>query len=267
MLDLAGAPLTPGQTRTLRGLIGFAILFALVETLTRAELVNPSFLPPASKVLTTALGLVVDPEFLVAVAGTLMAWVLGMLIAALVGVSLGVVLGSSRRSYAAAITAIEFLRPIPSVALIPLAIVLLGRGLDMKVMLVAYASLWPILFNAIYGIREVDPVALDTARVFGFRRRDVLRRVSLPSAAPFIYTGLRISAGIALIVAISTELIAGGSHGIGVWMLTRSEVGVPREFALAGLVVAGLLGLGINAGMVAGERRLFAWHHRVRNSA
>jgi NitT/TauT family transport system permease protein len=92
----------------------------------------------------------------------------------------------------------------------------------------------------------------------------VIWRVSLRSASPFIYTGIRIGAAIALIVAVSTELIAGGSDGIGTWMLVRSQSGTAREFVYAGTVVAGLLGLAINAVLVLGERRLFFWHQRMR---
>lgn len=252
--------------RPIRGLIGVAALIGLAEVLTRAELVNPTYLPPASTVLATTATILVDPEFLANVLGTLTAWTIGMAIATAIAVPLGLLLGTSRRSYLAATTAIEFLRPIPSVALIPLAILLMGRGLDMRVSLTVYASAWPILFNTIYGMREVDPVAKDTARTFGFGRLAILWKVSLRSALPFIYTGLRISAAIALILVISTELIAGGGDGIGVWMLANSQTGVPRELLYAGIVVAGLLGLAINSIMVAGERRLFAWHQRVRSA-
>src|SRR5690606_26463328 len=104
---------------------------------------------------------------------------------------------------------------IPSVALIPLAILILGQGTDMKVALVIYASVWPILFNTIYGVRDVDPVAKETARTFRLNRFGVLTRVSLPWAAPFAATGIRISAAIALIVTISAELLAGSASGIG----------------------------------------------------
>jgi NitT/TauT family transport system permease protein len=253
--------------RPIRGLIGAAVLFAILEILTRAELVNPTYLPPASVVLVTTVQLLFDPEFLLNVGATMVAWSIGMIVASLVAIPLGLLLGSSWRSYLAATTAIEFLRPIPSVALIPLAILLMGRGLDMRVALITYASTWPILFNTIYGIREVDPVARDTARAFGFGRLAILWRVSLPSAAPFVYTGLRISAAIALILAISTELIAGGGPGIGTWMLANSQTGVPRELLYAGIVVSGLLGLAINSVMVSGERRLFAWDVRVRDAS
>jgi NitT/TauT family transport system permease protein len=190
-----------------------------------------------------------------------------MLVAMAIAIPLGLLLGSSWRSYLAATTAIEFLRPIPSVALIPLVIILRGRGLDMKVILIVYASVWPILFNTIYGMREVDPVARETARAFGLGRLAILWKISLRSASPFIYTGIRISAAIALILAISTELIAGGGLGIGSWMVAYSQTGVPRELLYAGIVVTGFLGLAINSALVAGERRLFAWHQRVRGPA
>jgi NitT/TauT family transport system permease protein len=252
------------RVRYARGLAGGVVLFLLLEGLTRAELVSPSYLPPASAVLATTGGLLVDAEFLGQVAGTIQAWAIGLGIAMAIAIPLGVALGSSQRTYLASITTIEFLRPIPSVALIPLAILLLGRDLDMKASLVAYASVWSILFNTVYGMREVDPVAKDTARVFGYGRLAVLWKVSLPSAAPFIYTGIRIAAAIALILAISTELIAGGSDGIGTWMLAMSQTGVDRTYLYAGIVVAGLLGLAINGVLVALEGRLFGWHQRVR---
>lgn len=241
------------------------LLLLVVEIVTRAELVNPAYLPPATSILATAAGLMVNGAFLANVAGTVLAWAIGLALATAIAVPLGVLLGSSWRTYTAATATIELLRPIPSVALIPIAILLLGRGLDMKVSLIVYASAWPILLNTIYGIRGVDRVAVDTARAFGIGRVGVLWRVSLPSAAPMIYSGMRISAAIALILAISAELIAGGGLGIGTWMLERSQAGVPRELVYAGVVVAGLLGLAINAAMLAGERQLFRWHQRVRS--
>jgi NitT/TauT family transport system permease protein len=250
--------------RLVRGLVGVVAHIALLEVITRAELVNPRYLPPASTVLATTGRILLDPEFLADVGVTMAAWAVGLGIAIAVAVPLGLIMGSSRRGYLATATTIEFLRPIPSVALIPLAILVFGRDLDMKVALIVYASSWPILFNTIYGIREVDPVARETARVFGFGRIAVLVRVSLRSASPFIYTGIRVAAAIALILAISSELIAGGTAGIGTWMLIQSQSGTQREYVYAGIVVTGLLGLAINWVLMLGERRLFFWHQRVR---
>ncbi|HET7684977.1 MAG TPA: ABC transporter permease subunit [Candidatus Limnocylindria bacterium] len=247
-----------------RGAAGLAALFLLLEAITRAELVNPVYLPPASTVVATAARLLLDPVFLASVGGTLVAWGLGLAAAAVVAVPLGLLLGASRRAHAATAAAIELLRPIPSVALIPLAILLLGRGIDMRVALVAYAATWPLLFNTVYGAHAVDPVALEMARAYGLGRWAVARHVAFPSALPFVLTGLRISAAIALILAISTELIAGGGAGLGTWMLSSSQTGVPRELLYAGIVVAGLLGLVIDRLMLVAERRLVAWHPRLR---
>lgn len=242
------------------GLLGIALAFAVLETITRAGLVNESYLPPASSVLVATAQLLVEAEFLGHVGATMRAWGVGLGLAILVAVPLGITFGSSERVYRASRAVVELLRPIPSVALIPLAILVFGQGLSMKVALIVYASMWPILFNSIYGVHDVDPVAKDTARAFGFGRLAILRRVVLPSAAPFIYTGVRVAAAIALILAISAELLAGGSQGIGTWMLAVGSGSVDRTLVYAGTVVTGLLGLLINWVLVVGERRLFGWH-------
>lgn len=244
--------------------MGIAILLVALEVVSRTGVISPAALPPATAIVGTTARILADPEFLAHVGGTLGAWAIGLGLATFIAVPLGVVLGSFRRSHLAATTAIELLRPIPSVALIPLAILLLGRGQDMRVALVAYACTWPILVNTIAGARAVDPLSRDTARVFGLRPSAILWRVALPTAAPFAFTGIRISAAIALIVAVSAELIAGGGAGIGTWMLGVSQAGISRDLLYAGIVVTGLLGLLLDALLLAGERRLFAWHHRVR---
>jgi NitT/TauT family transport system permease protein len=240
------------------------VLAALVEAASRTELVSSASLPPASAILGRTVGLLSDPAFLAHVAGTLAAWAIGLALAALIAVPAGLALGASRRGHTAASAVIELLRPIPSVALIPLVILALGRGLDMKVALVTYAATWPILVNTLAGVHGVDRVTIETGRVYGLPDRDLLRRVLLPAAAPFAYTGVRISAAIALVAAVGAELLAGGGTGIGTWMLSVSQAGVPRDVLYAGIVVTGLLGLAIDVTLVAGERRLFAWHPRVR---
>jgi NitT/TauT family transport system permease protein len=250
----------------MRGAAGLAVPLVLLEIAARGGLVDEAVLPPATVVIGSAVRLLGDAGFLVHVAGTLVAWGLGLAIATMVAVPLGAALGSSRPLRIAGLSVVELLRPIPSVALVPIAILLLGRGLDMKVAVVAYASTWPILLNTITGMREVDPLARETARVYGLGRLATVRLVALPTAAPFAFTGLRISAAIALVVAVSAELIAGGGTGIGTWMLTVSQAGVPRELLYAGILIAGCIGLAINAVLVAADRRLFAWHHARRGT-
>lgn len=255
---------SPRLSRTgvrVRGAAGLAVLFAASEALGRAGIVDRSFLPPASDVLVRSLQLATDTLFLGNVLVTLTAWALGMLIAIAISVPLGLLLGSVPAVNAATRAIVEFLRPIPSVALIPLAGLVLGSGLNMEVPLIVYASSWPILFNTMYGLDEVDPIAKDTLRGFGFGRVQVLLRVSLPSAAPFIATGIRLAAAVALILAIGTEILSGFGDGLGTFIGQAGLVVNGVEDVLAGTVWAGCIGLAIDAVLVQGERRLFRWHH------
>jgi NitT/TauT family transport system permease protein len=146
------------------------------------------------------------------------------------------------------------------VALIPLAILVYGQGAQMKIALVVYACVWPIFFNTIYGVRDVEPLAKETARIFRTSPVGVVTHVLLPSAAPFIATGIRIAAAIALIVTISAELLAGAASGIGSWILSMSSGGANLSLVYAGTIFAGALGLLLNALLVGVERRLFAWN-------
>jgi len=244
--------------RWVRGAIGAAVLLAALELLTRAELVTPEYLPPASSILRETFDLLTQAEFRSDLWVTLQACVIGLLLATVVAVPLGIVLGLGRTAYKATIVVIEFVRPIPSVALIPLAILLYGRGTEMKVALVVFACVWPILFNTIYGMHSVDRVAADTARVFGLGRLQTGVRVYLRSASPFIFTGFKIATSIAVILAVSAELLAGGSQGIGIVMLEQASVGNQRT-VYAITIVTGLIGLALLGVLGLVERRLFAW--------
>jgi NitT/TauT family transport system permease protein len=158
---------------------------------------------------------------------------------------------------------VEFLRPIPSVALIPLVIVLLGIGPETKITLAVYAALWPLLFNTIYAMSEIDPVQVDTARAFGLSRSRILWTVRLPHAAPFVMTGVRISASIALILVISTELLAGGSGGLGQVIFDAGSGGGRMDVVLAATLVAGVIGFVGNSVLERVQRRWLGWDEQI----
>jgi NitT/TauT family transport system permease protein len=250
-----------------RGAAGVVVVLGAFEVLGRAGLVSRTYLPPSSEVLWRALRLGVDAEFLAAVGATLTAWALGLLLAVAVGTSLGAVLGTLPGVRAAAAIVVEFLRPIPSVALIPLAALLLGSGLSMKVALIAYAAVWPLLYNTIYGLGETDPLAKETLRSFGFGPWSVVWRVSLPSAAPYIATGVRLAASIALILAVSIEILSGRGSGIGIYAAAAQTGTGTADVVLACTAWAGVLGLVINTVLVRLERRVLAWHHVAAGAA
>src|SRR5919109_2189549 len=196
--------------------------------------------------------------FWTAVWNTLQGWALGLGIAAALAIPLGIVIGSAPLLYRAVRFVIEFLRPIPSVALIPLAVLIYGTGLQSKVFLAAFASFWPLLVQTLYGVRDVDPVATDTARSFGFSRRQRLFRVTLPSAVPYIATGLRIASAVSLILTVTAELVI-GSAGLG-RSINVARSGGDEQLMYALIIATGILGLALNAIFVLAERRVLHWH-------
>jgi NitT/TauT family transport system permease protein len=246
--------------RWLRGAVGLAILVAASEILGRAGIVDRSYLPPASDILARAVGLAGDPDFQTNLLSTIKAWALGLAIAVAGGVPLGLLIGGVPAVGVALRPILEFLRPIPSVALIPLVGLILGAGIRTESTLIVYASLWPVLYNTIYGLQDVDPVAKETLRTFGFGRLAVMWRVSLPAAAPFIATGIRLAAAVALILAVGTEILSGFGQGIGIFIAQAENGTDSAKDVLAGTVWAGALGLVINALLVQAEQRLFRWH-------
>jgi ABC-type nitrate/sulfonate/bicarbonate transport system permease component len=248
--------------RLARGLAGAAACFVVAEAITRLELVDPRYLPRASTALVRMVGLLGRAEFLTAVAATLQAWAVGLAIAVAVAVPTGILLGSFRGAYQATRALVEFLRPIPSVALIPLAILIWGSGLESKVFLAAFASTWPLLMQTLYGVQDVDPVATDTARSFGFSRGERFLHVTLPSAGPYIATGIRISAAVSLILAVTAELVI-GSPGLGAQInIARQSENVDVMYAL--IAVTGLLGWGVNVVFTQLEKRVLFWHPSQR---
>jgi ABC-type nitrate/sulfonate/bicarbonate transport system permease component len=141
---------------------------------------------------------------------TIRGWALGLAIATALAVPTGIVLGSSDFLGSAFRVPIEFLRPIPSAALIPVLFLSLGTGLKSEVFLAAFGAFWPLLVQTIYGVRDVDPVTTDTGRSFGLGRHERLYRITLPSAVPYIWTGLRIAS-----TGADPRLHGGALHGHG----------------------------------------------------
>ncbi|MCW2881153.1 MAG: transporter permease [Sphaerisporangium sp.] len=242
-----------------RGAAGAAVLLIAAELAGRSGLIDPVLLPPMSTVLAGAAGLLADPEFLTDLWGTVIVWATGLLTAIVIAVPLGVLLGTLPRAELAARPLVEFMRPIPSVALLPLVTLLIPYDHGVKITVIVYAAVWPVLINTMYGLRDVDPVAKETLRSFGFGRLAVLARVSVPSAAPFVLTGVRLAAATGLIVAISAELVAGGTDGIGAFMI-RAGSGYRTDLILAATLWAGILGLLANMLLVRVQRWAFRWH-------
>jgi ABC-type nitrate/sulfonate/bicarbonate transport system permease component len=232
------------------------------EISSRTELLPQRHFPPVSDTFAELGSQMSGAEFWVAVGNTLQGWALGLGIAAALAIPLGIAIGSSRLLYRSVRAVVEFLRPVPSVALVPLAILIYRSHLQQKVFLAAFAAFWQLLIQTIYGVQDTDPVADDTARSFGFSRPQRLVFVTLPGAMPYIATGLRIASSVALILSVTAELVT-GAVGLGS-SIERAHAGgdVGQMYAL--IIATGLLGWALNGIFVAVERRILHWHPSQR---
>jgi ABC-type nitrate/sulfonate/bicarbonate transport system permease component len=242
--------------------LSVAAVLALFELLPRIGLINDDYFPPISDTLSTLADEVQTGTYWSAIGDTLEGWALGLGIAAALAIPLGIVIGSAPLLYRATRVLIEFLRPVPSVALVPLAILIYGTGLGSKVFLAAFASFWQLLVQVLYGVQDVDPVATDTARSFGFSRAQRLFRVTLPSAIPYIATGLRIASAVSLILTVTAELVI-GSAGLG-RAINVARSGGNEELMYALIITTGVLGVLLNGIFVRAERRVLRWHPSQR---
>lgn len=253
------------RTQIALGLIGIISVIGIWELIPRVGLANPLYLPPASRVLDVFVGQLVEITFWVSVGQTLQAWGLGLLIATVLGATIGFALGLSRFLRDATHSTIEFLRPVPSVALIPVAVLLFGTKLESALLIIVYACFWQVLIQVLYGVTDVDPVALDTARSYGFSPVQSLRYVVFPTALPFLFTGLRLASAIALILAITAGLVI-GTPGLGSDIaLARSGGAVEALYSL--VLVTGLIGVVINIGFRNIEKNLLSWHTSSRKDS
>lgn len=265
-------PATPGRGRSERrarsfrkvalgalGIAGFLVTWQLIPTL---GILDPRFFPPATDVLGRLALDVRDLEFWRNVGRTMTAWAIGLTIATVLAVVLGTIIGLVPFLRKATHTTVEFLRPIPSVALIPLAILMFGLRIEAALVIVVYASFWQIFVQVLYGVADVDAVARDTAKSFRLPRAERIRYLILPTALPYLMTGLRLGAAVALILAVTAELTI-GNPGLGRAIVVAQSAGdYVRVYAL--VIVTGVLGLIINLVFRFIERRSLSWHQSVR---
>ena len=242
--------------------LSIASAFVFWELISRAGVISTNDLPSASTTLEQLWSLMRTSHFWWAFADTVRGWALGLGVATVLAVPIGILLGSSDFASRAVRVPIEFLRPIPSAALIPVLFLTLGTTLKSEVFLAAFGAFWPLLIQTMYGVRDVDPVAIDTARSFGVGRFERFYRITLPSAAPYIATGLRIASTVALILAFTAELFM-GLKGLGQEVNYASSYGLDVQL-YAYALATGFLGVAIHLAMSALERRALRWHPSQR---
>ena len=246
-------------------LLSVAAALAVWELVSRTGLIAERDLPSMSSSFRELWSLVQTTSFWGAFAQTVRGWALGLAVATALAVPIGILLGSSDFAARALRVPIEFLRPIPSAALIPLLFLTLGTTLRSEVFLAAFGAFWPLLVQTMYGVRDVDPLAIDTARSFGVGRFERLYRIKLPSAVPYIATGMRISSAVSLILAFTAELFM-GIPGLGQKVNFAQAYGLNDQL-YAYALATGFLGVAIHLVSSAAERRALRWHPSQRTAA
>ena len=273
--ELSAAPASstkaPSRLRVDRALtvlvpiVSVAAALVAWEVISQAGLISQRDLPSMTSTFGELFHEMTTRSFWVDYWETLRGWLIGIALATVLAVPTGIVLGSSDFLGSAFRVPIEFLRPIPSAALIPVLFLSLGTNLKSEIFLATFGAFWPLLVQTIYGVRDVDPVATDTGRSFGLGRNERLYRITLPSAIPYIWTGLRISSNIALILAFTAELFM-GTGGLGTRMNAADSFGLHNEVYAIALAI-GFLGVGIHFALSALERRVLHWHPSQRVAA
>lgn len=236
-------------------LIGFILL--LWETSVRLAWVDTPSLPRVTTISDTLVNIFFSGQLINEILPSLKRVFAGFLIACAVAIPLGVAMGSVKFIHSLFEPITEFLRPIPSAGYVPLAILFLGIGDEMIIFVISLSCLFPILLSTQGGVRGVDPVLIDTGRTFGLNRMRILLKIVVPSVLPEIFTGMRIGLGIALIVVVVSEMIAGNS-GIGYFILSSQQFfRIPEMYV--GIFTLGVIGYILNWSFLLFEKRILRW--------
>jgi len=196
---------------------------------------------------------------------TVIRFVVGLGLAIVFGVLLGILFGLSQRARRDMSPITEFLRGTPIAALVPVGLILLGPGSTMEITLIAFACLWPVMLSTADGIRGTEPLYMETARVYGVSRRKQVFDIALRAAMPQIFSGIRIAVAFGIAVAVIANMFA-SSEGLGFFVIdAQSRFDIPATWS--GVIVIGLIGMLANVIFVAIERRALRWHRGWRASA
>lgn len=221
-------------------------------------------LPQLGRVFGRLGMLAASPDFWSALGATIGIAFLGLIAAIVCGVVVGILVGSFEPVRYATRAVLEFLKPIPPIVILPLVVLVLGPTGEMSWFLVFLGCLLPVVMQTVDGVHGTDPVAQDTARSYGMPPAEILGRVVLPSALPYIGTAVRVTAPAALIITVVAGLLGGGP-GLG-QSLYLAQAGGDFATMYALVVVLGALGLVFQAVTQCAERRLLHWHESFREA-
>ena len=253
--------------RTLSGmLLSFGVAVLLWESFARSGLFAPAITPSIIAIGQALAGMVGDGSVVVHVASTLARILAGLILAAAVGVPLGLVMGRVRRLERFLLPLVSVLNPIPSLAWVPVFILWFGLGNTAAVALVLYAAVFPLVLNVWTGVRSVNPLWLRAGEAMGADRRAIFLKVVLPAALPFVITGVRQAFARGWIAVVGGEMIASTTRGLGFMIFDAKEF-LNTDVMLGALLIIGVVGLAFERLVFqALERRTVARWGMVRMS-
>jgi NitT/TauT family transport system permease protein len=236
----------------------------LLEMWARAIHLQSDSLAPPSAVAAALVEAFKDGSVLTATRDTLISAFAGLAIGGAVGLAFGIALGIFRVFDRLMEVTIEAIRPIPSIALLPIALIALGFGYRMEIVIVAFACVWPILILSRAAIGGIEPRLIEVSRALRLSPADRVRKIIIPAALPRIFLAFRLAAGIALIVAVTVE-IAINPIGLGAAIMTAQQALRP-DLMLAYLLWIGVIGYALNTGLLLAQRHLFGRAALVREA-
>lgn len=240
--------------RLLRAIAVPAVLIALLEWYTRTAGASSDALAPPTAAARALGQAALDGSLFQATGFTLGSAALGLFIGAVLGTLLGILLGLSHRAARMSFLTVEVLRPVPSVALIPLALLVFGFGVTMETSVVAFATFWPMLVLSQAAARQIEPRLLEVATALQLSPSDRLWKIIVPAMVPRLFVALRLGVAIALVVAVTVE-IAANPHGMG-YAIMIAQQSLDPALMLAWLFWIALVGFVINAAALWLERRV-----------
>ncbi|MCL4519751.1 MAG: ABC transporter permease [Thaumarchaeota archaeon] len=245
--------------------LGFLFSFLIFwQIVSMSGLIPTTVFPSALNVLGSLFKITVNGTISSATLATLERLFAGYLVAAFIGVIIGMGMGLSPGIDEIANPLVQFLRPMPSVILVPLAILYFGLGSSMIISVIIYACIWPILINTADGVKSIDPTLLDTAELFHIHGLSKIRKVILPSSAPLIFSGLRVSLGVAWIVSITAEIISTATtNGIGGMIFLDLNTGKLSE-VYAAILATAAIAYCMMALFLALQKRIIPWYEKSK---
>jgi ABC-type nitrate/sulfonate/bicarbonate transport system permease component len=236
-----------------------------LEIWARAIHLQSDSLAPPSAVAAALVGAFQDGSILIATRDTLVSAFAGLSIGGAIGLAFGIALGIFHVFDRLMEVTIEAIRPIPSIALLPIALIALGFGYRMEIVIVAFACIWPVLVLSRAAVGGIEPRLMEVSRALRLSPADRVRKIIIPAALPRIFLAFRLAAGIALIVAVTVE-IAINPIGLGAAIMTAQQALRP-ELMLAYLLWIGIVGYLLNTGLVVAQNHLFGRAALMRDPA